>query len=162
MKSKTQIIQSLKQNKYLATAFVLLIVVYLAFDPRTPTIEKINAENIQADTLIPKGHVLVPVQLANFETISGLVDHFGVVDLYLGGQAGTQAKKIATRVKMIRAPLNPNQFAVLVTDSMATIIMRSGGPFWAVLQNRTVDTKEIPQQPQPAVKSVQIEYQSGG
>ena len=36
----------------------------------------------------------------------------------------------------MRAPLNPNQYAVMVPEELSREIMRHKGPYWAVVQNR--------------------------
>ena len=85
------------------------------------------------DTYIPEGFVLLPIELNNGESLEGLLDTKGVVDLYAAGPGGL--KKKASAVKMIRSPRRPNHFAVLVPEEKAKFLMGEFKPFHAVIQN---------------------------
>ena len=148
-----------QQNKMLALSFLILILVYFIFAPKKDSASTSKNERIYADTLIPKGFVLIPIELANAETVSSLMDQYGVVDLYSGTAASKSNKKIASKVKILRAPLNPNQYAVLVPDELSNLIMSNPGPFWAVVQNH--ETKQDVNT-EHKVKPVRIEYNQGG
>ncbi len=148
-----------QQNKLLALSFLILILVYFIFAPKKDSSIPIKNDRIYADTLIPKGFVLIPIELANAETVSALMDQYGVVDLYSGTAATKGNKKIASKVKILRAPLNPNQYAVLVPDELSNLIMSSAGPFWAVVQNH--ETKQDANTEHKS-KPVRIEYNQGG
>lgn len=87
-------------------------------------------------TFIPAGYVLVPIEVANFDSLDSILGPYGVVDLYLPAEAPhRRAKKIASHVKIMRAPLNPSRFAVLLKDDESTEVMAQGGPFQVILQN---------------------------
>ena len=123
------------QNKILFISFVIFITLYFilnAKNNKTP----ILAENIPlyADTLIPRGQVLVPIEFANTTALAGLIDHYGIIDLYSGSE--NNSILIASRVKILKAPLNPNQYAVMVSETLSQQIMKNKGPFLAVVQNR--------------------------
>ena len=148
--------KSVLENKILFVALVILII----FNCFLGLTSKKTAEPtapIQADTIIPAGHVLMPIQLINIESIKGLIVQFGVIDLYVAGTPSSSGKKLASRIKILRAPLNPNEFAVLVPEALAETIMKANGYFTGVVQNRfvaegknqTVTKKE---------SSVQIDY----
>lgn len=163
------------QNKILLISFVifaLLFFILKAKSKETP----LESENrpLYADTLIPKGQVLVPVELANIAALAGLIDQYGIIDLY--GGAENNSLLIASRVKILRAPLNPNQYAVMVTETLSQEIMKHKGPFWAVVQNRynqseNPDAKNKSEEQhlitKPAAKSdfqtskIEIEYYQG-
>ena len=146
-----------QQNKVLLLSFLILISAYLLFSPKKA--ETSRGEKIYADTLIPAGHVLIPIELANADSVSALMDQYGVVDLYSGSINMVGAKKLASKVKILRAPLNPNQYAVLVPENLSNHIMSLSGPFWAVVQNR--DTKQgLYDDKKPA--TVRIEYHQAG
>ena len=42
-----------------------------------------------ASTFIPKGFVLVPIEVANYESLDSILGKHGVVDLYVPGFRGT-------------------------------------------------------------------------
>ena len=143
-------------NKYLLLSFICLIAVYLIFGLKKEEIVQ-KQPNIYADTYIPNGHVLVPLEIANIDSLSALIDQFAMIDLYVGLPSDKGSRKIASRIKLIRAPLNPNLYAVLVNESLSSQIMGSSGPFWAVLQNRNSSTIGAVTQNRP---SIQIEYKT--
>jgi len=147
-----------QQNKILLCSFLFLIVAYLLFGIKTEKLQT-PAEKIYADTLIPKGMVLIPIELANVDSVAALMDQFGVVDLFTGSMTARGNKKIASRVKILRAPLNPNQYAVLVPENLSSVIMSSPGPFWAVVQNRQAQQEAYKEK---TIHTVRIEYHQEG
>ena len=156
------------QNKILISALMLFIAVFFLLDRfyRAPAPTAKEAP-VTADTIIPKGYVLVPLEIANIQTVASLIDQFGVIDLYAGSARQESSFQIANKIKVMRAPLNPNQYAVLVTEDMSREIMKYKGPFWAVVQNRGVASPVIEQKPILSVKKtisprvVEVEYYQG-
>ena len=158
VKTKAQQLWSLKDNRYFILAFVGLVIVSLFFRKTNDSSVTIEPQaKIQADTIIPKGYVLLPIYLENIASITGVIEHFGIIDLYAGHSLGGKSKKIATRIKILRAPLNPNEFAVLVPEALSEKIMTETGPFWGVIQNRSVSEGENTIA-QVVKKNIQIEY----
>jgi hypothetical protein len=89
-----------------------------------------------AATFIPEGFVLVPIEVANYESLDSILGNFGVVDLYSGGlDPGQRPIKVASRVKILRAPLNPNHFAVLAPEAESQRLLGFSGPLTVVVQN---------------------------
>jgi hypothetical protein len=101
------------------------------------TAAKPEAESVQeAATYIPEGYVLVPIEVANFESLDSILGKFGVVDLFVGSEdPRVRPRKLAERVKILRAPLNPNHFAVLVPDNESQKIVAYSGALTVVVQN---------------------------
>ena len=125
------------QNKILALSFFAFLVLYFFISKKTAETPAKPQEDksFSADTYIPAGQVLVPIQIDNSSALSGLVGSFAVVDLYAEQEKGGN-QLVASKVKLIRAPLNAEQFAVLVSDAKAKEIMQIKTSFWVVLQNR--------------------------
>lgn len=111
-------------------------------------------ENIpeSADTYIPDGFVLVPIELQNLDSIASLVGDVAVVDLF----QGPLQKRVGKRLKLLRAPLNPQQYAVLIAEADAPQLMRSPGPYWAVIQNPNMPAKKSLEGKK--IKNHRIEY----
>ncbi|HWU43776.1 MAG TPA: hypothetical protein VN132_10070 [Bdellovibrio sp.] len=111
------------------------------------------------DTFIPKGYALVPVEIANADSLSSLIgDVGGVVDLYLAGNDKQKGnRKVASRVKLARAPLNPQQYTVLVRESESPKLLSLTGPFVAVVQNPHSQMGEIGT---TTKSTVRIDYQN--
>ena len=148
---------NLKENKFLMSAFVFLIVISFIFSDRSEP-KDLKIQKIEADTIIPKGFVLVPIDLENIDSVSGVINQFGVIDLYTGKNSGQKSIKIASRIKILRAPLNPNQFAVLVPEFISDKIMQVSGPFWAVIQNRSTPNENFKEEVPITNKKIEIEY----
>jgi hypothetical protein len=88
------------------------------------------------DTFIPEGFSLLPLEVANYETLDSLLGPFGVVDLFTVPQNPEEkSRRIAYRVKILRAPRNPSHFAVLIPFEMVGNILRYPGPFMVSVQN---------------------------
>jgi len=125
------------------------------------------SENIEsADTYIPKNHVLIPIEIANHESLAALLGAYGVVDLFAVHESGSSfspGKKVASRVKMIRAPLNPQKFAVLTHETQAHQIVNHSGPFFVVIQNPEVSAEAEFTKPEKKFHrppELEIEYQN--
>jgi hypothetical protein len=82
----------------------------------------------------------------------------GVVDIYL---ATTERQKgglkVGSRLKLLRAPLNPEKYAVLVRDSEGARLMQHAGPFIAVVQNPEAQGSQLSSSGPSRVK---IDYQN--
>ena len=156
------------QNKILLISIIIFVLLYFILNAKNkaapPLAEK---KPLYADTLIPKGQVLVPLELANITALSGLIDQYGIIDLYAGAE--NHGRLIASRVKILKAPLNPNQYAVMVTEALSQEIMKSKGPFWAVVQNRNtatematpeVEIKNAMNKTKTPKQNIEIEYYS--
>lgn len=122
------------------TLFLCILAVCLAYgvtllfkDEKKTTL---NSKPIAADTIIPAGMVLVPIELANIESIRGLIHGFGYVDLYVAEEGKVHRRRIGHKIKILQAPLNPNEFAVLVSEELSETIMKTQGIYTGVVQNR--------------------------
>lgn len=113
------------------------------------------------DTYIPKGLVLVPIELANGDALSSMVADFAIVDLFETGRNGAQLKKrVGHRLRLIRAPLNPERMAVLVPEGQEHLLLQNENPLFAVVQNRG-ETQEG-RVPSAVTKKSRIQYLPGG
>lgn len=112
------------------------------------------------DTFIPRGHVLVPIEIGNSDSLASLVgDLGGVVDLYLATTENRKGGvKVASKVKLLRAPLNPDQYAVLVKDDESQRLLGFQGPFIAVIQNPEERGMKVTDNPKP--QRLRVEYQN--
>ena len=148
-------------TKILVAGFIILGL--LCFLLSSPAKESSVAEQPEptasVDTFIPRGYTLVPIELANSASLSSMVgDVGGVVDLYL---ASTEARrgglKIGSRLKLLRAPLNPDQYAVLVNEQEAPKLLSYSGPFTAVIQNPDSRGSQLATTKK---RTIQIDYQN--
>lgn len=101
---------------------------------KEPIVKKSPQESV--DTVIPAGFSLVPIEIVNSETLDSILGSFGVVNLHTVPMVpGGMAKRIAYRVKIIRSPRKPNQFAILVPHEKIETILRHPGPYAVSVQN---------------------------
>lgn len=113
--------------------------------------------NYTVDTLIPAGYVLIPIELANAEPLSSMVGATAVVDLYSSSMDMKQkGRKIGSRLKLVRAPKNPQLYAVLVKESQSDRVLAQPGPYFAVIQNHKQEGSEIELKHKP---QFEISYQ---
>lgn len=89
-----------------------------------------------ASTFIPAGFVLVPIEIENYEALDSILGKFGVVDLFKPATTpGGRPVRVASRVKILRAPLNPSHFAVLAPEAESADLVSHAGSFTVVVQN---------------------------
>lgn len=126
-----------KKELSLFIGFALISLVALGLNGSEDKAEKkAPVERESFDTLIPAGYSLVPLEIANYETLDSLLGPFGVVDIFTAPKDVTEkAERIAYRVKIVRAPRNPSHFAVLVPFEKVKNILRHPGPFMVSVQN---------------------------
>jgi hypothetical protein len=144
---KSRIVKSLTPRPELWLAAVL-VSGFIAYYLDSRPVERENprqAEDVEtAATFIPEGFVLVPIEVSNFESLDSILGKYGVVDLYApADDPKRQAVKIAERVRILRAPLNPSHFAVLIPESDSQRIVMHPGPLLVVVQPQTVSGTKI-------------------
>lgn len=109
------------------------------------------------DTYVPQGFVLVSLQLINADSISSMMGDFSLVDLYpvqespYGQEFAMQNLKekgqhktlpIASHLRLIRSPLNPALFGVLVPENSREIIRALASPVFGVIKNPNAQRQE--------------------
>ena len=144
-KIKTHFLQLMGGDKkgYLVISVVIILTLIINAGSENPT--STRGDNAQVnqqgsspiDTHIPKGFVLVPVELVNFNSIRGIIGALAVVDLYL--QRNSKSKlpvtvPIVKSIRLIQAPNNNNQVAILVPESKANLFLGEK-KFFATIQN---------------------------
>jgi hypothetical protein len=103
-------------------------------DKPTATVKREASPTV--DTFIPAGYVLVPIQVVNYEALDSILGQFGIVDLFLPApDLKKHAQKVASRIKILRAPQNPSQFAVLARTEDSEKLLSKGANFLVVIQN---------------------------
>lgn len=136
---KTQWLQKwLKPNLIwlLPIALAGFIAIYWDQTPNSKSSNQSNSQPEAADTYIPAGYVLVPIEVANYESLDSILGQFGVVDLYTPAPpGGGRPIRVAEKIKILRAPLNPNHFAVLAPEDESPRLVSHQGPFTVVVLN---------------------------
>jgi hypothetical protein len=99
--------------------------------PQNPSIPE---SSTSVDTYIPKGFVLIPIELSNYEALDSVLGRFAYVDLFSSGGPARPARLVARHVRLLRAPQNPSRFAVLVPETESAKILSGNDAFSAVLK----------------------------
>lgn len=123
---------------FVLLALISFVVSQCSGQKKEPTLgeEQGPADTNEITTFIPKGFSLVPLEIANYQTLDSIFGPFGVVDLYVQDvTARNFSRLVAKNVKLLRAPKNPSHFAALVPSTEIAKLMQFGGPFFAVIQN---------------------------
>lgn len=161
MKLKIPDLKDKLKNRHLYIAFAALGALCLVASLQNPKSNEPAEEKApnSVDTFIPAGLVLVPIEISNAESLASLVGEMGgVVDLYLASNDQRKGGlKVAAKVKLVRAPLNPQQYAVLVREEEGPKLMAYTGPFLAVVQNPDAKGTKLSQS---SKKAIRIDYQN--
>ncbi len=139
MNEKIKILLQDRTNKFILAALgisALFLIFVGTTSQATDKNPQEHEEAYSADTVIPKGFVLVPIEIQNIDSLAALIGSYGVIDLFTTPHPGQKSGlRVGRRLKLLRAPLNPQQFAVLVPENEASLILQASGPFLAVIQN---------------------------
>lgn len=150
------------ERKILGAAFALALLPIAAGaiwnSTATPAPSEGKSTRAQVDTYIPKGFVLVPIEVQNYESLDSILGQFGVVDLFqAGGGAHPQQVQVARNVRMLRAPQNPSHFAILVQESEVSGILKNNSAFFVVVKYPGKDGTQFVKKDVPAGRSIVYE-----
>lgn len=125
-----------KKILWSAAALALIPIVFsLLFRPDAVQPSTASAARADVDTYIPKGFVLVPIEVQNYEALDSILGRFGVVDLFQAGMPERPEQRLVARnVRILRAPQNPSHFAILVSEGEVSKVLRFGGQFTVVVK----------------------------
>lgn len=122
-----------RKTLYTAAVLALLPIGLSFFRAPVPTVPS-EAKTVSIDTHIPRGFVLVPVEILNYEALDSIFGRYGVVDLYSGQPDLPTQTLVARNVRMLRAPQNPSHFAVLVRESETSRLLSRGNAFTVIVK----------------------------
>ncbi len=133
-------------NAIAVIAMALGLVAFLTqFGKSGKKIQAGNQVTESIDIFIPEGQSLVPIRVANNESLDQIIGRYGVVDLYstpLG--PGKKASRIAYKVKLVRSPGSSEHFSVLLPADQAHRITGYPGEFYVSVRNpKSVGTQFV-------------------
>jgi hypothetical protein len=135
------------ERKILLGAFALALIPILAgllWEASSAESTEALSKTAQVDTFIPKGFVLVPIDVQNFEALDSILGHFGIVDLFQGGQPnGPKQHLVARNVRILRAPHNPAHFAILVQENQVADILKNSSLFTVIVKRPSASGTEF-------------------
>lgn len=134
-------IKSLSEEKKVfiyASLIILSFLTIIEFNVQTPQ----SSENpSEIDTFIPKGFVLIPIQILNIKEIDSILGQFAIVNVYR--KEKNRTKLIAQKVRLLRSPKNPNVFAVLTPEKNSSLFLSSDPDFFIALHNKSANGTEF-------------------
>lgn len=143
MKLVSKLKQKLEEMKKNEKYFLMLLfcflggVSYFVSPPKEKEPKTILEEPPEIDEIIPPGLVLLPIELTNREALASIVGRTAVVDLLaVDSQSLNPKSKVASRVKLVRSPRNPDFFSVLIEERLYSEILKNPGPYFALVQSR--------------------------
>lgn len=121
-----------------SSLLLLVLLTLFLFETLTPAQKQIEAPAgvEEATTYIPKNHTLIPLKFVNQKSLSSMIESFGWIDLYALDKDHQDLKFkfiIVKKIRILRAPLDPDQFGIIVPESYVEFILRSGPKYFATL-----------------------------
>lgn len=112
-----------------------ILIFRMVFTPKTvPSIAP--SESLEAATFIPDNHSLIPIKLMNQRSLSSLIENFGWIDLYAVTKKENSYKKgpkIVKKIRILKAPLDPSQFGIIVPNDYVDHILNWGPTYFATI-----------------------------
>ena len=150
-----------KRLWFIVLGFSLFLLILEGLRTEESDASRRPAQSFNVDTVIPAGHVLVPIQIQNLENLSVLIGQMGVVDLWTYNmESQKKSKKIAAQVKLIRAPLDPSVFAILIKEEESKDILEHGDQFYVTVHRP--DSKQRTRPRSSRKQKIEIETFSQG
>ncbi len=157
-----------KEGQFWPTPTVVIVIAaigvfaaILQFRSSSPPPTKLSAPQ-SLDTFIPKGESLVPIQVANYESLDQVIGQYGVVDLLSTPLTPHEkAKRVAYAVKLIRSPRSPRHFSVLIPADEAHRLAGYDGEFTVVVRNpKSIGTKFVKEKAKSQKRRIVYETES--
>ena len=103
-----------------------------------------ESPSLSLDALIPKGFVLLPIEIINGPDIIQLIGTHGVVDLYAySDKSQLPEQQAASAVKVLPPEREEGRWTALVPEKQASILFSYPDPFYAVIQNPEKNNSKI-------------------
>ncbi len=117
---------------WIGSLFSILATLLLQNSPNAQVPETVKRAT--AYSYIPKGYSLVPIDIINHESVNALIESSAVANLYSSNEQMKKSRLLVKKARILRAPLNPEQFGVLVPESFTDSLMSFGASFIVTLQ----------------------------
>lgn len=101
-----------------------------------PLLSKETPKTASLDSLVPKGFVLMPIEIRNSQDIQSIIGSYGVVDLYAySAHTGLPEVLAASALKVLPPSTEEGSFTALVPEKSARHLFDYTESFYAVIQN---------------------------
>ena len=92
--------------------------------------------SLSLDQMIPKGFVLIPIEIHNSSDVLPLIGSYGVVDLYsYSSYKNLPEDIVALSLKIIPPLKEDSRFSAIIPEKEVSQLFQHSGPFYAVIQN---------------------------
>ena len=124
---------------------IIIALVFLSLASELfPKFLKEKKAPLSLDTLIPKGFVLLPIEIINGQDIIQLIGSHGVVDLYAySDKSRLPEEQAASVVKVLPPEREEGRWTALVPEKQASYLFGYSDPFYAVIQNPEKNNSKI-------------------
>lgn len=110
--------------------FLSLFSSFLSSDSQAPQ------NHFFLDSMVPKGFVLIPIEINNGKDIMSIMGQYGVIDLYAYSKyTGLPEKQAASVLKVFPPKEEEGHFVALVPEKEAVNLFEYSDSFYAVVQN---------------------------
>lgn len=145
------------------TIILLVLGITTIFISIRPKIERPLQSKKQdsMDVFIPKGETLVPIKVANYESLDQIIGQYGVVDLYSTPlNPLSKPRRVAYAVKLLRSSNNRSHFSILVPTAKAARIVSYSGEFTVSVRNpKSIGTQFVKQSSKPSKRRIEYEME---
>lgn len=120
----------------IALSLTTMVLFRVIFSPQQSLPSDVPEGAVEASTFIPDGHSLIPIKLVNQKALSSLIENFGWIDLYAvkkGVDTYKKGPKIVKKIRILRAPLDPSQFGIIVPNEFVDHILNWGPNYFATI-----------------------------
>jgi len=91
---------------------------------------------VSLDQMVPKGFVLVPLEISNGEDIFPFIGVYAVVDLYLDSKRrALPEKQVASQVRIFPPQSEEGLWTALIPENEVLYLFEYASAFYAVIQN---------------------------
>ena len=91
---------------------------------------------VSLDQMVPKGFVLVPLEISNGEDLFPFIGDYAVVDLYLDSKRrGLPEKQVAEQVRVFPPQEEEGLWTALIPEKEVILLFEYVAAFYAVIQN---------------------------
>ena len=115
---------------------IIFLTVFSLADRFIPFFSKPKPQPASLDSLVPKGFVLMPIEISNGTDIKNIIGSYGVVDLYAYSKdTGLPENLAGSSLKILPPSTEEGAFTALVPEKSAIHLFSYTESFYAVIQN---------------------------
>ena len=115
---------------------VIFLLIFSLISKILPLLSEPESKTLSLDRLVPKGFVLMPIEISNGQDIKNMIGSYGVVDLYAYSKTtGLPETLVANALKVLPPSTEEGGFTALVPEKSAIHLFDYTTAFYAVVQN---------------------------